>query len=46
MTFAKVFTSPLQRAKQTCELAGFGAVAQLTCNARYLRDRAFFMIQV
>ena len=25
MTFAKVFTSPLQRATRTCELAGFGA---------------------
>ena len=29
LTFAKVFTSPLQRAKQTCELAGFGAMAQI-----------------
>lgn len=28
MTFAKVFTSPLQRAKRTCELAGFGSVAE------------------
>jgi len=28
MTFAKVFTSPLQRAARTCELAGFGAVAE------------------
>ena len=27
LTFAKIFTSPLQRALQTCELAGFGAVA-------------------
>lgn len=27
-TFAKVFTSPLQRAARTCEIAGFGAVAQ------------------
>jgi broad specificity phosphatase PhoE len=27
MTFARVFTSPLQRAKRTCELAGFGAAA-------------------
>ncbi len=26
-TFTRVFTSPLQRAKRTCELAGFGAVA-------------------
>jgi broad specificity phosphatase PhoE len=29
MTFAKVFTSPLQRASRTCELAGFGAVAEI-----------------
>jgi broad specificity phosphatase PhoE len=28
MTFAKVFTSPLQRASRTCELAGFGDVAE------------------
>lgn len=28
MTFAKVFTSPLQRAKRTCELAGFAAGAE------------------
>jgi broad specificity phosphatase PhoE len=28
MTFAKVFTSPLRRAMRTCELAGFGPVAQ------------------
>lgn len=27
LTFAKVFTSPLQRASRTCELAGFGAEA-------------------
>ncbi len=27
-SFAAVFTSPLQRAAKTCELAGFGAVAQ------------------
>lgn len=27
LAFAKVFTSPLQRARHTCELAGFGAVA-------------------
>jgi probable phosphoglycerate mutase len=26
---AKVFTSPLQRARRTCELAGFGAVAEV-----------------
>ena len=26
-TFASVFTSPLQRASRTCDLAGFGAVA-------------------
>ena len=29
LTFAKVFTSPLQRAARTCELAGFGKVAQV-----------------
>lgn len=27
LSFAKVFTSPLQRARRTCEVAGFGAVA-------------------
>src|SRR3954470_8020844 len=27
--FAKVFTSPLQRARRTCTLAGFGAVAEV-----------------
>ena len=29
MTFARVFTSPLRRAARTCELAGFGAVAEV-----------------
>ena len=29
LTFTKVFTSPLQRAMRTCELAGFGPVAQI-----------------
>jgi probable phosphoglycerate mutase len=29
MEFAKVFTSPLQRARKTCELAGFGSVAEV-----------------
>jgi probable phosphoglycerate mutase len=29
VTFAKVFTSPLQRAVRTCELAGFGAGAEV-----------------
>jgi broad specificity phosphatase PhoE len=28
--FALVLTSPLSRARETCELAGFGAVAELT----------------
>jgi probable phosphoglycerate mutase len=28
LTFVKVFTSPLQRVVRTCELAGFGVVAQ------------------
>jgi probable phosphoglycerate mutase len=27
ISFVKVFTSPLQRAKRTCELSGFGSVA-------------------
>jgi broad specificity phosphatase PhoE len=29
LSFAKVFTSPLQRARRTCELAGFRAVAEI-----------------
>ena len=29
LTFAKVFTSPLQRAHHTCQLAGFGAEAEI-----------------
>jgi probable phosphoglycerate mutase len=29
LTFPKVFTSPLQRARRTCELAGFGAAAEV-----------------
>lgn len=29
LTFAKVLTSPLQRASRTCELAGFKAVAEV-----------------
>ena len=32
LTFAKVFTSPLQRTRRTCELAGFGAVAEIDPN--------------
>jgi broad specificity phosphatase PhoE len=28
LKFAKVFTSPLSRARRTCELAGFGPVAE------------------
>ena len=28
-SFARVITSPLQRASRTCELAGFGAVAEI-----------------
>ena len=29
LPFAKVFTSPLQRAARTCELAGFGSIAEV-----------------
>ena len=29
LTFAKVFTSPSQRAMRTCELAGFGSAAEI-----------------
>lgn len=29
LTFAKVFVSPLQRARRTCELAGFGPGAEI-----------------
>jgi broad specificity phosphatase PhoE len=29
LTFSKVLTSPLQRVARTCELAGFGSVAQV-----------------
>jgi len=29
LSFLKVFTSPLQRARRTCELAGFGSVAEI-----------------
>jgi probable phosphoglycerate mutase len=29
LTFAKVYTSPLQRAVRTCELAGFGRAAEI-----------------
>jgi broad specificity phosphatase PhoE len=32
LKFAKVFTSPLQRARRTCELAGFGDVAEIDLN--------------
>ncbi|HVJ82453.1 MAG TPA: histidine phosphatase family protein [Planctomycetia bacterium] len=29
IAFTRVFTSPLQRARRTCELAGFGSVAEV-----------------
>ena len=29
LVFSKVFTSPMQRAGRTCELAGFGAAAKI-----------------
>src|SRR5437016_9717368 len=32
LTFAKVFTSPLQRATRTCELAGFEQEAEIDPN--------------
>jgi broad specificity phosphatase PhoE len=32
LQFANVFTSPLQRARRTCELAGYGSVAELDCD--------------
>ena len=32
LTFERVFTSPLQRALRTCELAGFGAAAEVDRN--------------
>ena len=32
LKFGKVFTSPLQRATRTCELAGFGSVAEVDRN--------------
>ena len=32
MTFAKVLTSPLQRARRTCELCGYGSAAESDCD--------------
>jgi len=32
LTFAKVFTSPSQRATRSCELAGFAAASEVDCN--------------
>jgi broad specificity phosphatase PhoE len=32
LTFVKVFSSPLKRAVRTCELAGFGAIAEIDCD--------------
>ena len=32
LTFVKVFSSPLKRALRTCELARFGAVAEIDCD--------------
>ena len=32
LSFAKVYTSPLVRARRTCELAGFGSVAEVDPN--------------
>ena len=33
LSFVKVFTSPLQRARRTCELAGFGGQAEILPDA-------------
>jgi broad specificity phosphatase PhoE len=32
LNFVKVLTSPLQRAARTCDLAGFGSVAEIDCS--------------
>jgi probable phosphoglycerate mutase len=32
LKFVRVFSSPLKRALRTCELAGFGAVAEIDCD--------------
>ena len=32
LSFSMVFTSPLQRARRTCELAGYGSVAEIDPN--------------
>ena len=50
LDFVKVFTSPLQRAARTCELAGFGAVGEVDPDLvewdygeyEALRDREIF----
>src|SRR6185295_7326673 len=34
LTFTAVLTSPLQRAARTCELAGFGSVAEVEADLR------------
>ena len=31
-TFARVWTSPLQRARETCDLAGLGGRAEIDCD--------------
>jgi phosphohistidine phosphatase SixA len=40
-SFVRVFTSPLQRASKTCELAGFGAAARW-CGLAPAAGRVFF----
>ncbi len=34
LTFSRVFTSPLQRVQQTCELAGYGTIAEIDSELR------------
>jgi probable phosphoglycerate mutase len=49
LRFAGVFTSPLQRAARTCELAGFGAVAEVDpdlCEWNYGRYEGLRTVEI